>query len=45
MDVLSQDDFDTTGLTSHRFGVDRIAHAYAVALGDPDAQQVVVVWE
>ena len=44
-DLLSRNDFDTTGLTSHRFGVDRVAHAYAVALGDPDALQVVVVWE
>jgi bacteriochlorophyllide a dehydrogenase len=41
--VLSRGDFDTTGLTSHRFRTDRVAQAYAVALGDPDALQVVIV--
>jgi hypothetical protein len=33
------------GLVTHRFPPGRIAQAYAVALGDPDAVQVVVVWE
>ena len=44
-DLLSRNDFDTTGLTSHRFDVDRMAHAYTVAIGDPDARQVVVAWQ
>jgi 2-desacetyl-2-hydroxyethyl bacteriochlorophyllide A dehydrogenase len=44
-DMLSGDDFDTTGRISHRFRTDHIAQAYAVALGDPDALQVVVAWQ
>lgn len=43
--MLSHDDFDAACLTSHRFRADRMAQAYAVALGDPDALHVVLAWE
>jgi len=43
--LLAAGAIDTTGLGTHRFGADRTAQAYAVALGDPDALQVVVTWE
>jgi 3-hydroxyethyl bacteriochlorophyllide a dehydrogenase len=44
-DMLSGEDCDTTGLVSHRFTPDHMAQAYAVALGDPDALQMIVAWQ
>jgi 3-hydroxyethyl bacteriochlorophyllide a dehydrogenase len=43
--LLATGAIDTTGLGTHRFGPDRAAQAYAVALADPDALQVVITWE
>jgi 3-hydroxyethyl bacteriochlorophyllide a dehydrogenase len=43
--LLATGVIDTIGLGTHHFGPDRAAQAYAVALGDPDALQVVVTWE
>ena len=44
-DLLTDNGLDMTGRISHHFRTDRMAQAYAVAIGDPDALHVVVVWQ
>lgn len=43
--ALAAGNLHTAGLVTHHFPLDRIAQAYAIALGDPDALHVVVEWE
>jgi bacteriochlorophyllide a dehydrogenase len=44
-DMLTHNGLDTTGFAARHFRTDRMAQAYAVALGDSDALQVVVAWQ